>query len=124
MNLMMLNIFTSLLHISYKEKKTLFKVILTADFLSGFLFSQAFFILSSRHFKFMMDLKKFTVINFNINSSVDVVPSNWINEEQTNCVFPKNKPRGFLKLQETVDGEPDVSWPHWEITVIKSYGNY
>jgi hypothetical protein len=52
----------------------------------------------------MMDLKKFTVINFNINSSVDVVPSNWINEEQTNCVFPKNKPRGFLKLQETVDG--------------------
>lgn len=71
-----------------------------------------------------MELKSFSVVNFLIDNSVEVVPSSWITEDQKHCVFPSNKPQGLQKLQAQAGSKVDKSWPVWEITILKSYGKW
>lgn len=66
----------------------------------------------------------FSVVEFVSDSSVEVVPTKWIinNEGTYSCPFPENRPKGIQKLQSQPDAEFNANWPVWEIIIVKSYG--
>ncbi len=68
-------------------------------------------------------LKKFSVVYFPSDKTLDFVPSIWISEDRIVCRFPKNHPRGFKKLQENPESTPDPLWPLWAVEIKKTYGN-
>lgn len=67
--------------------------------------------------------KKFTVVHFLADKSVEVVPSTWLSKDGKTCPFPISQPKGFKKLQEDENSVPDPLWPFWIIDNLKSYGN-
>lgn len=70
-----------------------------------------------------MDLKKFTVIKFEKDNSVDVVPSKWIvQSDKITVKFPKYKNSNTIKLLEDPRSSPKDNWPAWVVEIIKSYG--
>lgn len=64
----------------------------------------------------------FSVVHFPTDGSVEVVPSGWISNEESSCPFPKNRPKGFQKLQETCDSVADPLWPSWDVDILGNYG--
>jgi hypothetical protein len=67
-------------------------------------------------------LKKFSVVHFPSDSSVEAVPSIWISADRNTCPFPINRPRGFQRLQECSNSVADPIWPVWAIEFLGTYG--
>jgi len=57
----------------------------------------------------MESLKKtFSIVEFTVDNTVEVVPSSWVSETQENCKYPSPIPKGFLKVQWNVDSLVDT----------------
>lgn len=62
--------------------------------------------------------KKFSVVNFNSDNSVEAIPSSFLSTDKTQVRYPKNPPAGFKTLLEDSEATPDSSWETWEVTVV------
>ncbi len=69
-----------------------------------------------------MEFKKFSVLFFPSDNSIEVVPSKWISEDKKTCPFPLAGVVNFKELQKDSNSSPDPSWPIWEVVVKKTYG--
>ncbi|OXA47039.1 hypothetical protein Fcan01_18276 [Folsomia candida] len=72
----------------------------------------------------MSHLKKFSVVYFPSDKTIEVVPSKWILEDRQKCPFPINLPTGFRKIQKDSSSTPDPNWPIWEVELKKSYDDF
>ena len=70
-----------------------------------------------------MDLKKYAVVFFPIDNSIEVVPSNWLSADQKKCPFPVILPKGFKATQKDFNSTPDRNWPLWDSEVKRTFGN-
>ncbi|CAL8110415.1 unnamed protein product [Orchesella dallaii] len=68
-----------------------------------------------------MSEKKFSVIKFGLDESVEYVPTSWLASDSKSVSFLSTKPKNFLKHKQTPDSAPDSAWPIWEVDVVKSY---
>jgi hypothetical protein len=66
-------------------------------------------------------LKKYVVVEFTNDNSVEFVPKTWISEDKDHCYFPETIPSNFEKLRTNPASAPDPSWNLWHILIVKSY---
>jgi len=66
--------------------------------------------------------KTFSIVEFTIDNSVEIVPSSWISENQQECKFPCPIPKGFLKVQSNIDSPTEENWTDYKISFVKRYG--
>lgn len=68
--------------------------------------------------------KKFSVVQFQKEKSVDFVPSIWLNEEKDKCQYPTASllPPNFDDLKRDSESIPPRKWPWYKIQYIKSFG--
>lgn len=69
-------------------------------------------------------VKKFAVVSFQTDNSVEAVPSGWLAEDQKSCCWPDEKPANFLNLIRDPCSSPQIDWNFWEVEVVKFYGKY
>lgn len=70
-------------------------------------------------------LKKFVVVSFPHENTVEAVPSTWVIPDRKKCYWPsgiKNSSVKCLKLKSNPDTKPGSDWELHDIEVIKSYG--
>ena len=82
-------------------------------------------LLDSRHFYCCaveeIGLKKYVVVEFTNDNSVEFVPKTWISEDKDHCYFPETIPSNFEKLRTNPASPLDPSWNLWHILIVKSY---
>lgn len=70
-------------------------------------------------------LKKFAVVSFTNENTVEAVPSTWIILERKKCYWPSGSKTSLakcLKLKCNPDTQPGSDWELHDIEIIKSYG--
>jgi len=65
--------------------------------------------------------KTFSIVEFAVDNTVEIIPSFWISEDHQSCKFPCPIPKGFLKVQSNIDSPIDPKWTEYEIKLVKSY---
>jgi hypothetical protein len=68
--------------------------------------------------------KQFAVVEFDIDTSVEVVSSSWIihDIDKKTCKFPVAIPKGFKKIQSNPKAKPEEDWEVYSINLIKYCG--
>lgn len=68
--------------------------------------------------------KNFTVVHFQDDNSVEVVPSKWISnlDDKILCYWPNRKPDNFKHLLEDHTSCPPDNWNKWIVSIVKSHG--
>ncbi|CAG7819221.1 unnamed protein product, partial [Allacma fusca] len=61
--------------------------------------------------------KRFCVVYFVVENSLEAVPTKWINEEGNQCSFPIISGPKFLKLRNNSNSVPLPSWKKYQIEV-------
>lgn len=69
-----------------------------------------------------LTLRKFCVVEFPVDKTIEVVPMTWLSDNNSKCAFPANRLKGFKKIQEDFESLPDPLWQIWDIILRKSYG--
>ncbi len=67
--------------------------------------------------------KMFCVVDFEEDSAVEAVPSNWVSQDTLTCLWPQKKPDNFLEIIQDPKFSPPKTWKAWNVKIIKSYGN-
>jgi len=67
--------------------------------------------------------KPFSVVHF-ADESVEAVPTSWIKDNGTICMWPKDNKitASFLKIRSVSVSTPALTWGEYPITIINSYG--
>jgi hypothetical protein len=64
----------------------------------------------------------FSVVNFDCDNSVEVVPTTWLDEKGRICLWPKKYPNNFAVLKSDPLSVPGCSWQSLEVTLVSTYG--
>lgn len=67
-------------------------------------------------------MKKFSVVSFKKDNTVEAVPSAWITDDKISCHWPKKYPKNFKSIIQCSDSVPGGDWILYAVDVIKSYG--
>lgn len=67
-------------------------------------------------------MKKFSVVCFKKDNTVEAVPSQWITDDNLSCHWPKKYPKNFKSFVQTAESTPGTDWIIYEVQVIKGYG--
>ena len=65
----------------------------------------------------------FAVVTFVEDNSVDVVPRNWLADNDSTCFWPPYRAERFTTAVKKCE-EPLGSWQKCSIRVLNSYGQY
>ncbi|CAG7717978.1 unnamed protein product [Allacma fusca] len=65
----------------------------------------------------MAALKKFSVVHFMKDNTIEAVPSLWLNKKRSSCYFPPGSRSKLSKLRTGPTSEPDKE--SWENLVVK-----
>jgi hypothetical protein len=69
-----------------------------------------------------MDNKKFAVVHFPCDNSVEVVPRQWMLEGEKSSKYPPERFRGSIKNAVKNVVEPQDDWLIYEIEIYKWFG--
>ncbi|CAL8077461.1 unnamed protein product [Orchesella dallaii] len=69
----------------------------------------------------MVDLKKFAVVHFLRENSVEAVPRSWISSNQLTCAYPRKFPQNFESLRSNEESVPPAQWGRYKVKILKSY---
>jgi hypothetical protein len=66
--------------------------------------------------------KKFSVVEFLVDQSIEYIPSKWLNDDNTTCFWPEKPPGSFKKIRKNSESSASTSWRKFSIKVLKQHG--
>jgi hypothetical protein len=65
---------------------------------------------------------KFSIVEFESDCGVEVVPTLWLSEDFRHCKFPTPIPKGFSRIQSEESSVPEDNWTDYRVKLVGSFG--